>query len=393
MADTHPAAGTADRPSCPVYGKCGGCTLLNMDYPRQLSYKTGGVIKLLGRFGHVSEIHGMEDPYHYRCKVQAAFTTTRGGAVISGVYKSSTHNVVKTDSCLIEDETADKIIVFIRGLVKKYRLTVYDERTGRGFLRHVLIRRAKATGEVLVVLVTGTPVFPRKNDFINDLLDFCPYIVSVVQDVNDGHTSMVLSGREKVLYGSGRITDVLCGCRFMISASSFYQINPAQTQWLYDKAIELAELDDKSNVVDAYCGVGTIALIAAKRAAHVTGVELNRAAVGDAIANARLNGIKNAVFVCADASEFLKEASQAGDRADVLFMDPPRSGSTEEFMSAVCAASPDRVVYISCCPETLARDLTYFTANGYKASVIQPVDMFPWTTHVETVVLMSNVQK
>lgn len=378
--------------SCPVYRKCGGCQLQNMDYQKQLQWKQRRCEQLLGSFAKVRPILGMEPPYHYRNKVQAAFAwDKRGGRIISGVYQSGTHWVVPVDKCLTEDETADKIIVSIRGLLKDFKLRPYDEDTGRGLLRHVLVRRGFQSGEILVALVTGTPVFTARKHFTEALLKLHPEITTVVQNVNGGHTSMVLGTQEKILYGPGFITDVLCGCKFRISASSFYQINPMQTEVLYGRAMELAGLTGKESVLDAYCGIGTIGIIAAKRGAgKVLGVELNRAAVQDAIVNARENQIKNAFFTCADAGEFMEAAALEREAFDLVFMDPPRAGASREFLTALCFLAPKRVIYISCNPETLARDLQFLRQNHYKAETIQPVDMFPHTRHIETVCLLSR---
>ena len=378
---------------CPVYRKCGGCQLQNLDYQRQLRWKQDRCEKLLDEFGKIEPILGMEQPYHYRNKVQAAFARDRrSGRILSGVYQSSTHRIVPVDSCLTEDETADTIIVSIRKLLKAFKLTAYDEVAGRGFLRHVLVKRGFCTGEIMVVLVTGTPVFTAKKHFVQELLKLHPEITTIIQNVNDKYTSMVLGQSEKVLYGPGTITDVLCGCKFRISSKSFYQINPVQTEALYGKAMEFAGLTGKEKVLDAYCGIGTIGIIAAKRGAgEVTGVEVNRDAVKDAIANARENKVKNIYFHCADAGEFMEEMAAEGERCGVVFMDPPRAGASGEFLRALCSMGPERVVYISCNPETLARDLKYLRANHYRVEKIQPVDMFPHTQHIEMVVLMSKV--
>lgn len=373
---------------CPASRKCGGCQLMNMTYPEQLKYKQARVVKLLGSFHRVNEIIGMGKPFHYRNKVQAAFGRTRDGEIISGVYQSSTHNIVKTDACLIEDEKADEIIVTIRKMVKDFKLTVYDERKGNGFLRHVLVKRGFATNQIMVVLVTGTGVFPSKNNFIKALLDKHPEITTIVQNINNKYTSMVLGEKETVLYGNGYIEDVLCGCTFRISPKSFYQINPVQTEKLYGKAVEFAGLSGKERVVDAYCGIGTIGIVASKNAGEVIGCELNSDAVKDAKVNAKINDIDNIKFICADAGEFMLSMKEQGEKCDVLFMDPPRAGSDKKFLSCAVALNPERIVYISCNPETQQRDLYYLIKNGYKVKKIQPVDMFPYTAHVETVVLL-----
>ena len=373
---------------CPVSRKCGGCQLMNLSYPDQLKFKQAKVVKLLGSFHRVNGIIGMDSPFHYRNKVQAAFGRTRSGEIISGVYQSSTHNIVKTEKCLIEDKKADEIILTIRKLVKDFKLTVYDERKGNGFLRHVLVKRGFATNEIMVVLVTGTGVFPSKNNFIKTLLQVHPEITTIVQNINNKFTSMVLGEKETVLYGKGYIEDILCGCTFRISPKSFYQINPVQTEILYGKAIEFAGLSGKEKVIDAYCGIGTIGIVASKNAGEVIGCEVNPDAIKDAKINARINEIQNIKFVCADAGEFMMGMKETGEKCDVLFMDPPRAGSDKKFLSCAIALAPDKIVYISCNPETQQRDLYYLIKNGYKVKKIQPVDMFPYTAHVETVVLL-----
>ena len=376
---------------CPHSKKCGGCQLQNLTYPEQLEWKNRLCIKLLGQFAHVEPIIGMESPYHYRNKVQAAFGTTRAGRIISGIYQSSTHNIVAVDSCMTEDKAADKIITDIRKLLADFKMTAYNEVTGRGFLRHVLVKRGFATNEIMVVLVTGTPVFPARSNFLRALLKLHPEITTVVQNVNDRFTSMLLGPNEKTLFGPGFITDVLCGLKFRISAKSFYQINPVQTEVLYGKAMEFAGLTGRETVIDAYCGIGTIGMIAAKTAGQVLGVEVNRDAVRDAIANAKLNNMKNIRFICADAGEFMVDMAQNGEHCDVLLMDPPRAGSDRAFLSSAVTLAPKRIVYVSCNPETLARDLHFLTKRGYRVEKIQPVDMFPHTNHVESIVLLSKL--
>lgn len=381
---------SAPENQCPLYRKCGGCQMQNMSYEQQLKWKQAQEIRLLSRFGRIEPIIGMKDPYHYRNKVQAAFGTTRGGKIISGVYQSGTHRIVLVDECMIEDSTADRIIVTIRSLLRSFKLQPYNEDTGAGFLRHVLVRRGFATNEVMVVLVTARPAFPAKTHFVKVLLEKHPEITTIVQNINTQSTSMVLGERETVLYGPGKIEDVLCGCRFRISARSFYQINPIQTEALYGKAMEFAGLTGKETVIDAYCGIGTIGLVAAKEAKTVIGVEVNTDAVKDAIINAKANAFSNAHFYAGDAGRFMEEMAQNGERADVVFMDPPRAGSDRRFLSSVVTLSPEKIVYVSCNPETLARDLAFLIHNGYQVKRIQPVDMFPHTHHIETVVLLNR---
>ena len=377
-------------PPCALYKKCGGCQLQHLPYAEQLRRKQGRAIALLGKFGHVEEILGMADPTHYRNKVTAAFGLDEKKRIVSGVYQPGSHRIVPVDDCLIEDSTADRIIVDIRNMLRDFKLQVYDERSGRGWLRHVLVRRGFQSGEVMVVLVAASPVFPPQRPFVKKLLEKHPEITTVVLNVNDRFTPVVLGEREKVLFGPGTIEDTLCSHRFRISPRSFYQINPVQTEVLYRTAVDFAGLTGTETVLDAYCGIGTIGITASDRARQVIGVELNRDAVKDAIANARLNGIKNCWFTAGDAGEYMRRMAADGHRPDVVFLDPPRAGSDEVFLRSLLKAAPARVVYVSCDPETLARDLQVLTGGGYKVQRIQPVDMFPWTEHVETVCLLTH---
>ena len=375
---------------CPHFKTCGGCQYLDMPYEKQLEHKKKEVSDLLRPFCRVEKIIGMDDPFHYRNKVHAVMARDRKGRIISGVYKEGTHTVLPVETCLIENKKADEIIGTIRELLPSFKMKVFDEDTGYGFLRHVLVRTAHATGEIMVVLITASPVFPSKNNFVKALRKVHPEITTVVQNVNGRDTSMVLGEKEHVLYGPGFIVDVLCGKKFRISSKSFYQINPVQTEKLYNLAIEAAGLTGKETVVDAYCGIGTIGIVAASAAKEVIGVELNKDAVRDAVTNAKANGEKNIRFYNNDAGKFMVQMASQNAHADVVFMDPPRSGSTEEFMDAVAILNPDRVVYVSCNPETLARDLAYFKKKGYRAEKAWAVDQFPATSHVETVVLLSK---
>lgn len=379
--------------ACPLAKKCGGCQLQNMTYERQLRWKQARCEILLKKYGKVRRIIGMESPYHYRNKVQAAFGRTKSGKTVSGVYQSGSHRIVNVDDCMIQDEKANKIIEDIRSLLPKFRITVYDEYRRSGFLRHVLVKRGFSSGEIMVVIVGSDSYFPMKKKFTKSLLELHPDITTVILSINPKETTLVLGDREEILYGGGHITDTLCGLEFSISAKSFYQINPVQTEKLYSLAVEYAGLNEKMTVLDAYCGIGTIGMVAAKTAGSVTGVELNPEAVKDAIANAKMNGMKNIRFYCADAGDFMEEAAKEGAKPDVVFMDPPRSGSSRKFIKSLLIASPQKIIYISCNPETLARDLELICAGGYKAEKITPVDMFPHTNHVETVVLMSKVKK
>ena len=380
----------AKKSMCPVMRQCGGCQMLDMPYAEQLKTKRKRLETLLKGICPVKDMIGMEDPFYYRNKVHAVFDRDRRGNIISGIYQENTHNVVPVEKCMIEDQKADEIIGTIRGMLKSFKIRTFDEDTGYGLLRHVLIRRGFESGEIMVVLVTASPVFPSKNNFVKALREKHPEITTIVQNINGRGTSMVLGEKEHVLYGKGYIVDTLCGCSFRISSRSFYQVNPVQTEKLYTKALELAGLTGKETVVDAYCGIGTIGIIASKKAGNVIGVELNQDAVRDAINNAKMNQISNIRFFCNDAGRFLVNMAEAGEKADVVIMDPPRSGSTEEFMDSIAKMGAKKVVYVSCNPETLARDLVYMKKLGYKAKEAVGFDMFPATEHVETVVLLSH---
>lgn len=378
--------------SCKYAKKCGACQLLNMTYEKQLSFKMAKEIKLLRRFGKLSEIIGMDKPYFYRNKSQYAFGVYRGKTA-AGVYQSSTHRIVDIDSCLLTDERADEIFTVVKKLLISFKLKPYDENTGRGFLRHLLVKTGFKSGETMVVLVTATREFPKKRSFVNALVKNCPYITTVIQNINSKYTSMILGDRSEVLFGDGKITEELCGMKFRISPKAFYQINPVQTEILYGKALEFADFNGTEEIIDAYCGTGTIGLIASSKVKSVIGVEINKDAVKDAKENAALNGVKNITFVAADAGKFMTSLANEGKKIDAVIMDPARAGADIPFLSSLIKLSPKKVVYVSCNPETLARDLHFLTKNGYKVRKIQPVDMFPHTEHIETVCLISKVKE
>ena len=375
---------------CPAVGKCGGCSMLATPYREQLARKQKTVEKLLQPYGKVEPILGMKQPEHYRHKVHAVYAYDKRRGVYHGNYEEKTHRVVRVESCLLENEKADAIFCTIDELAKSFKIRAYDEDTGYGLLRHVLIRVGHATGQILVVLVLSSPILPSKNNFIKALRKRHPEITSIVLNVNDKATSMVLGEKEHILYGKGYIEDAICGYTFRISPKSFYQVNPAQTEVLYRKAMEYAALTGKETVLDAYCGTGTIGIVASEKAGKVIGVELNKDAVRDAVMNAKTNGVKNIQFYQKDAGQFAVQLAESGEKVDVVLMDPPRSGSDETFLSCIARLSPNRIVYISCNPETLARDLAYLKKLGYRMNKATPVDLFPFTNHVETVVLLSK---
>ena len=374
--------------------KCGGCPMLGLDYAEQLKQKEAAVRKLVGKYGPVAPIRGAENPCHYRNKVISTFAAGPGGKLVSGIYAAGTHKVLPVESCLLQDEVLDTVMQAVRAAASTCRYQPYNEDKGTGLLRHCLLRRGVVSGQVMVVLVTAQPVLPGAKNFVRALLAEAEKrhvpVTTVVQNYNPRRTSVVLGEEEKVLYGKGFILDTLCGKTYALSPRSFYQINHDQTEVLYGLAVEAARLTGKEVVLDAYCGIGTIGLTASSRAKQVVGVELNRDAVRDAIGNARHNDVKNARFFAADATQWITEAAAAGQRADVIFMDPPREGSTPQFIESVARMAPKRVVYVSCNPETMARDLALLTAKGYRAEGFTPVDLFPQTAHCETVVLLSK---
>ncbi len=381
--------------TCPLQTqRCGGCPLLGKDYAVQLKEKQARMEKLLGKFGKVQPIRGMEQPWHYRNKVISTFAAGAGGKLVSGIYAAGSHKVLPVQSCLLQDEVLDKVVDAVRAAARFCHYEAYNEDYGTGMLRHVLCRRGFATGQVMVVLVTGQPLLPGAKNFVKQLLKEAEKravtVSTVVQNYNPRKTSAVLGTQEKVLYGKGYILDTLCGNTYAISPRSFYQVNPVQTEILYNLAVKAAKLTGKETVLDAYCGIGTIGLTAAGGAKSVVGVERNKDAVQDAIGNAKHNKITNARFYAADATEWIVDAAQRGQRADVVFMDPPREGSTPAFLRAVAQMAPKRVVYVSCGPDTLARDLVQLCKLGYHTESIQPVDMFPHTDHTEVVVSLKH---
>lgn len=376
------------KPICENYKHCGGCQLMHMSYEEQLSFKHNRVHEVLKRIGgvdtFVEPVIGMSDPYKYRNKVQVPFASTHQG-IIAGFYRKGTHQIIDMDKCYIEDEEADKIIVTCKRIFKKLGIEPYDHSRHRGIIRYVLVRKSSATNRLMVVLITTKDFIPQKDALINELLNKHPAIQTIIQNINFERTNIILGQRERILYGDGFIEDEIEGLRFKISSKSFYQVNPLQTEVLYEKAMEYADLKPSDMVLDAYCGVGTIGLIAAKRAKYVLGVEVVEEAVRDAEENAYRNHIQNAEFLCADATTFMLKTE---DTFDVVFVDPPRQGCSAPFCHALLKMQPRKIVYISCEPSSLARDLVILQEK-YEVKKVQPVDMFPQTYHVETVVLLS----
>ena len=376
---------------CPAARYCGGCRYQGTEYSEQLKMKQERMESLLSSFGKVSQIIGMDDPYHYRNKVQMNYAYDEHHNIISGYYVEGSHVIVPIDECQICDENINRILYSIKRIVSRLHISIFDERIMRGCLRHVLVRSTNK-GEYMAVLVTGSPNIVKKEQLLNEILRYNPDVKTIVQNINRSRTSMVLGPRNVTLYGKGYITDHLCGLDFRISPSSFYQVNRRQTEILYRTAIETADLRKDEILLDAYCGTGTIGLSAAASVNRVIGVEVNPSAVKDAQINRKINGIGNADFICEDAGKYMEQLAKERKHIDTVIMDPPRVGSDDRFLKSLMRLSPDKVVYISCNPVTLKRDLNVLKKQ-YRIEKIQSVDMFPFTEHVETVVLLRRDEK
>lgn len=380
------------KPQCSIYEKCGGCSLQHIQYPEQLKIKTAFVKNLfhkqLGNDYQVLPTIGMDSPQHYRNKSQVSFRYLKG-KIISGFYEEGTHDLIDYDDCYIQDENCNKIIKTIKELMQKMRLSVYDEDRRTGLIRHVLIKTSRSTKEIMVVIVVGMEMFPGRTNFIKALVARHPHITTIIQNLNNRKTSAVLGDKETVIYGKGYINDFLCGYKFKITSKSFYQINHEQTEKLYSIALKMANFSDNDTIMDAYCGVGTIGIIASKKVKKVIGVEIVKDAIDNAIVNAKQNDTKNISFFVDDATNFMVNMARKKEKLDGLIMDPPRSGSTPEFLKAVLKLMPQKIVYISCNPKTQVVDLKYLL-DEYKILSIQPVDLFPFTSHVENVVMLAR---
>ena len=390
MAETTKKNTKTKKSRCPVSGRCGGCTMIDVPYPEQLQRKQQLVEELIGEFGRVDTIVKMKNPDHYRNKVTSVFAPDKKGRPVCGIYRAGTHEVVPVKACLLEDLRADRIIQTVFALMESFKIRVYDEDRQNGFLRYVQVRTARGTRQVMVTLVTAESAVPVAKKFVNALLKRHPEITTVVQNINDKQTTMVLGEREKVLFGPGYIEDVLCGKRFRLSSRSFYQVNSLQTEKLYNIALDYAGFSGKERILDAYCGIGTIGIIASDRCKEVLSVELNADAVADAKVNAKLNEAGNVQVFKNDAGRFMRDMAAKKEKLDILFLDPPRSGASEEFLMAALELRPAKIVYISCEPTTLARDLAILTEGGYKMKKAVPVDMFPYAEgKIETVALLT----
>lgn len=382
---------------CNLYDRCGGCNLQHISYDGQLEYKTNRVMDCITRIGKIKDviIHhtlGMKDPYSYRNKVQlpVGVSNNSNNNISIGFYASRTHDIINLNTCYIQDEVSDTIVKLTRRWMKKNEIQPYDEETHTGLVRHIMIRKAFRTGQVMVVLVTNGETLPYEESFVEVMKKNVDGITSVIQNVNKEKTNVILGEKCKTLWGKSYITDYIGEFRFNISALSFYQVNPIQTEVLYNKALEYADLTGNETVFDAYCGTGTISLFLSQKAKKVYGVEIVPDAIKDAIKNAKNNKIDNAEFIVGKAEEVIPKLIDDGVYADVVVVDPPRKGCDEKLLKAISEMGPKRIVYVSCDPATLSRDLATLNKLGYKTIDVQPVDMFPQTAHIETVVKLEK---
>ncbi|SDC08984.1 23S rRNA m(5)U-1939 methyltransferase [Pelagirhabdus alkalitolerans] len=394
LQDVHPER---IDPPCDVYKLCGGCQLQHMSYTMQLNMKHKTVKDNLRKIGHI-EIEpnptiGMEDPWRYRNKVQIP-VSSKNGELTTGFYKKRSHEIIDTmDRCIITSEVNDRMVEAVRKIANDLGITSYDEKSHRGMLRHIVVRSSETTDQTMIVIVTRTKDLPHKKKLIKQLTETYPNIKSIMHNVNPNRTNVIMGKETTCLWGEDYIYDTMDGIHFAISAKSFYQVNSDQTKVLYDKALEYAGLTGKETVIDAYCGIGTISLFLAKKAKHVYGVEVVPEAIEDAKKNAELNQIENADFYVGQAEDVMTQWSEGGFTPDVIVVDPPRKGCDEALLDSMIKMNPDRIVYVSCNPSTLARDLAILKEGSYQIDKVQPVDMFPQTHHVENVVLMSRENK
>lgn len=386
------------KPACPVYEACGGCQLQHLSYPAQLIQKRQTVIDALERIGHFSGINvnatlGAEMPWHYRNKMQVPAAENSRHELQIGCYAQGTHRVINVDDCLIQAEANNRITAIVRHWMEEYHIPALDEDARTGMIRHIMGRVGVHTGEIMVVLVTNTDRIPHLKQLVSLLKQDLPGFVTLVQNINTRHTNVILGPKSRIIHGPGTIHDRLGALTFTISPLSFFQVNTRQAETLYQTALHYAALTGRENVIDLYCGTGTITLFLAQKARHALGIEIVAPAIQDARKNARQNRITNSEFICADAAVELPRLVREGVQPDVIVLDPPRAGCDAKVLKAILAVRPQRVVYVSCGPASLARDAAILCSGGYKIRQVQPVDMFPQTAHVETVVLMSRIKE
>jgi len=383
-------------PPCNVFYKCGGCQLQHMSYEMQLKTKQNQVRNSLRKIAHINDVEveptlGMEDPWRYRNKVQIP-VGEKDGNLITGFYRPRSHDIIEDMThCIVTSKANDDLVNIVREVANDLDIPAYNEDSHRGVLRHIMVRSGENTGQTMVVVVTRTNKIPNQNEFIQRILDKKPNITSIMHNVNPDRTNVILGKKTNCLWGEEYIYDTIGDVKFGISALSFYQINPKQTKVLYDKALEYADLTGGETVIDAYCGIGSISLFLAQKAKKVYGVEIVPQAIQDAKKNAKLNGMNNTEFVVGQAEKVMPAWKESGLKPDVIVVDPPRKGCDQALLDAMVDMNPKRIVYVSCNPATFARDLVTLTEGGYKLKKVQPVDMFPQTSHVELVALMSRV--
>lgn len=375
--------------------QCGGCQIQELDYQKQLDVKTNEVKQVISRIGKLDDvvIHdtlGMEHPFRYRNKAQFPIQKKDNMPVI-GFYKKKSHDLISTDECIIQHEVNDKIIKIIKTYIRAYNVSIYDEKTHKGLLRHLVTKVGFTTGEVMIVLVANGKKLPYLKELASVLKENIPGFKTLVVNVNTQKTNVILGKENIVAYGDGMIRDYIGELVFEISPLSFFQVNPLQTEVLYNKALEYANLGENDTVFDIYCGIGTISLFLAQKAKKVYGIEIVEDAIKDAKRNAKINNMDNVEFYVGKAEEVVPKMYEEGKRANVVVVDPPRKGCDEKVLDTIVSMEPDRVVYVSCNPSTLARDLAYLNERGYKCHEIQPVDMFPHSVHVENVAWLSRV--
>ncbi|WP_342425670.1 23S rRNA (uracil(1939)-C(5))-methyltransferase RlmD [Paenibacillus sp. FSL L8-0502] len=392
---------------CAIYDQCGGCQIQHMSYEAQLSWKRQHVVDVLERIGKLSvtsddgtsvdlsSVHGvvvhptlgMSEPWRYRNKAQVPIGVTEGG-LVGGFYARGSHRIVDMNTCLIQDERNDEVVARVKEIGRMLGISAYNEETGRGLLRHVVVKTAFRTGEMMLVLVTNGRDIPHADAWIGSIREHIPHVASICQNVNTKRTNVIFGDETRVLWGRDVIYDYIGNVQFAISARSFYQVNPVQTEVLYGKTVEYAGLTGKETVIDAYCGIGTISLFLAQHADQVYGVEIVKEAIDDARSNALLNEMRNVKFEVGASEDVIPAWKEQGITADVIVVDPPRKGCDPRLLDTILEMKPERVVYVSCNPSTLARDLKILEDGGYKTVEVQPVDMFPHTVHVESVALL-----
>jgi len=374
---------------CPIYKECGGCQLQHLSYEGQLVAKQKQVQEVLTRIGKLQNIKvhsvlGMDNPWRYRNKAQVPVADREGG-LVAGFYQQRSHEIIDMEACLIQQEKNDLVVQTVKTICEKFGIQAYDEKNNKGTLRHIMARYGLVSGEIMVVLVTRTRELPQKNKIILEITENLPGVKSIVQNINSKQTNVIFGNETNVLWGEEYIYDNIGDIKFAISARSFYQVNPEQTKVLYDKALEYAGLTGEETVIDAYCGIGTISLFLAQKAKKVYGVEIVPEAIEDAKRNAALNHIDNSEFAVGEAEVVIPAWYKDGVRADVIVVDPPRKGCDEALLQTILKMKPKKVIYVSCNPATLARDLRILEDGGYKTAEVQPVDMFPHTVHCEAV--------